>query len=288
MALYNSTFSDTPALQSKDPGTLIVVSALNNSAAAMALNLHVTDAAEVSFPRVTDDVAAAWTPEGQEITPDDLDTDEVSVAVRKLAALTKISVEAAKDRRAEGTVELVRESMGRDLGRKLDAAVFGTTTLNGPNGLRSYTGLHAVDAGAAWANLDPFEEAIAHAEARGTRVRAFVVNPTDALALATLKQGSGSNVPLLQSDPASPSGKAVRGVPLLVTSAQAVNVIDAITEGAAYLVLRTANAGGSVGEFEVDGSAGFTSYSVFARGILRAGLGVVDEAAMSRLTITPV
>lgn len=45
-------------------------------------------------------------------------------------------------------------------------------------------GVTGVDVDAAWANLDPFTEAIADAEGLGLTVDSFVANPADALLLA--------------------------------------------------------------------------------------------------------
>ncbi len=49
-----------------------------------------------------------------------------------------------------------------------------------------------MDAGAAWANLVPFGEALANAEGLGLGVDSFVANQADALIRATLKESPTS------------------------------------------------------------------------------------------------
>lgn len=74
-----------------------------------------------------------------------------------------------------------------------------------------------MDAGAEWADLDPFAEALANAEAFGLDVGSFVANPADALILATLKESTASRRSLLAPDPTQPARRLIQGVRLFVS-----------------------------------------------------------------------
>src|SRR5690606_39588088 len=71
--------------------------------------------------------------------------------------------------------------------------------------------------GPAWTNVDPFVEAVSKLEDVGATASVFVANPADALALAKIKETSGSNRPLLQPDPTQPTRRMIHGVPLLTS-----------------------------------------------------------------------
>ena len=87
--------------------------------------------------------------------------DQVNVAFHKLAGLSVVSNELIADSSPEASA-LVGEGLARDIARKLDDAFFrdGATLANSPAGLGAQSGVAAVDAGAAFTNLDPFEAAI--------------------------------------------------------------------------------------------------------------------------------
>ena len=68
-------------------------------------------------------------------------------------------------------------------------------------------GYASVDNGGAYADIDPFSDAIYEAANHNATVSAFVTHPATAKSLATLKESTGSNKPLLGADPTA-AGKA--------------------------------------------------------------------------------
>lgn len=121
----------------------------------------------------------------------------------KIAGLTVVTNEHARDSFPVAQ-NIIGDGLSRDIARKIDLAYFGSrgSNLVQPKGLGNLTGFAAAAAGTAWANLDPFAEAIANADGLGLTIDSFVANLADALALATLKETTtGSNKPLLGSDP---------------------------------------------------------------------------------------
>ena len=83
---------------------------------------------------MTQDPAAAWTQEGAEINVSDAVLDEITVTPKKLAGLVVVSNELAADS-SPAALGVVGQGLVRDLRRKIDAAYFTATTLNGPSGL---------------------------------------------------------------------------------------------------------------------------------------------------------
>ncbi len=203
-------------------GALIVQPVTDAAIATQVANVVTTGSHEFHVPVVVEDAGAAWVAEGAEIPADDATFGEVVVVPAKLAGLTIISRELAEDS-SPAAAEVVGQSLARDMARKLDAAYFGNMPAPAPAGLASLptsgaAGVSTVDAGAAWADVDPFAEAISKAEQAGARLRAFVANPGDALALSTLKQATGSNVPLLGADPTVATRRTILGAPLFTAT----------------------------------------------------------------------
>lgn len=120
-------------------------------------------------PIVTADPTAAWVAELDEITHSEATLDEIEAPFRKVAGMTRLSNEMARDSNP-GTLELSGQGLVRDIRRKVDAAFFGDLSSPAPAGLGSITPTD-VDAN-SFANLDPFAEAISEAEQVGASITA--------------------------------------------------------------------------------------------------------------------
>jgi HK97 family phage major capsid protein len=206
-------------------------------------------------------------------------SDGLSVTPKKLAGLTVITNELAADS-SPAALQVVGDGLVRDLERKLDSAFFGNTVTNGPNGLGSLT-TTVIDAGDTWTNLDAFEGAKSAAETLHTNVTAFVTNPATALALASLKEQTGSNKPLLGADPTSPTSRVIGGVPLYVSPDVATNVVWGIPMQHSLLVYR------QDASVVTDTSVFFTSDRVAVRATLRASFGFTYPLGFVKINITP-
>ncbi|CDZ92345.1 phage major capsid protein [Rhodococcus ruber] len=259
---------------------LLVKPVLANSVAMNVAKVIRTSESSLRLPVLNADASAAWTPEGTEIAVSDADITEIDVTFSALKGLSVVSNELVADSNPEAS-GIVGASLARDIAKKLDAAFFGTTVNNGPAGIGSVSGAQAVATGTAFANLDPFHEAIAKAEEVGASVRAFVTSPAVALSLAKLKTGTGSNTHLLGPDPTSPTNRTLAGVPLYVSQFVEANTVWAVPAERTVIGLRQDVS------VETDRSAFFSSDRTAIRAVLRAGFGFPHAEAIIKITVTP-
>jgi hypothetical protein len=92
---------------------------------------------------VVADPTSGWTAEGSEIDVSGPDIDELNVVAKKLAALV-VRVQRTDRRQRPSALQVVGDGLVRDLQVRLDAAYFGNTVADGPNGLGSLTGVQHV------------------------------------------------------------------------------------------------------------------------------------------------
>lgn len=263
-------------IRPEEVGQLVVQPVGKTSVAMQVATVVFTDSAEYRIPVVENDVAAAWTPEGDEIDASNAGIGEVVVAPKKLAALTVISNELASDSSPEAAA-IVGESIARDIARKIDAAFFGDTTANGPDGIESIGG--AQEVGAVFDNIDAFHEAVAKAENVGADITAWVANASTVLRLSKLKVGDTWNLPLLQPDPTLPTRRQVLGRPLFAVPDTVLgdDVVWGIDRSRAFVVIREDVT------LAVDASAYFSSDQLAVRATMRVGFGFPHEAALVRI-----
>ena len=281
MAGTTSTTASSKALLSPPQvESLLITPVTSLSVAALVSTLVRTDGTTHRLPYVRTDPSAAWTLEGAEIAPSNLDVDEVVVTPSKLAGLSIVSSELADDS-SPAAIEAVGLGLARDCARQLDAAFFGNVAAPGPKGLGGLAGVSIVDAGLAFENLDAFAEALSLAEQVGAVVGSFVAAPATVLALSKLKKATGSNVALLGSDTESPTGRDIAGVPVYSSQAVEAGVVWSIPRDRSTLVLRKA------ATVESDKSVFFSSDRVAIRAILRAGFGFAHPAAIVKIAVTP-
>ncbi|MHB1063214.1 MAG: phage major capsid protein [Georgenia sp.] len=282
MTMFTTT-TDVSGITPDDYGALIVQPVQAESVAYAVSTNIATRSTRFNVPIITEDPNAAWVAEGAEITADDATMEELTITPPKVAGLTAITRELAADS-SPAAAEIVGQGLARNIARQIDAAFFGTSGASTvqPDGLEDLTGVNVVSTGAgvtAWANLDPFAEAIADAETVGAAVTAFVANPADALALAQLKDETGSNRPLLGTDPTQPTRRLVLGVPLYVSPAVSVGTVWGIPRDRALIITREDVT------LEVDRSVYFTSDRVAVKAVMRAGFGFPHAAAIQKVTL---
>ena len=179
-------------------------------------------------------------------------------------------------------LQVVGDSIVRDLARKTDAAFFAAAApTNGPAETLGTITSTAVDTGDTWSTLDWAEAAKSVAEQRNSIVTAFVSNPALALTLASLKEQTGSNKPLLGADPTSPTSRTIAGVPLYVSPAVANDVVWAIPKQHSLVVLRTGTT------VVTSSDVYFTSDRLAIRATTRLAFGFPYEGAIAKVSITP-
>lgn len=262
-------------IRPEDVGELIVKPVEQASVAMQVSTVVKTKSASFRIPIITADSSAAWTPEGQEITPTMPGVDELDVVPKKVAALTIISNELANDSSPEAQ-QVVGDSIARDIARKLDAAYFTATTANGPDGLENIA-YQLVSAGSQFTNTDPFAEALSKAEVVGAQLTSWVAHPTTLLGLSQLKKQTGSNEPLLQPDPTQPTRRQILGLPLFWSPFVDEGAVWGIPIQRVFAVLRQDV------ELVVDESAYFSSDSIGIRATMRVAYGFPHAQAVIRV-----
>jgi HK97 family phage major capsid protein len=226
------------------------------------------------IPTLTGDPDTDWTPEGEEITPDEAAFDEINVTPSKVAGLTVISRELAADSTPEAE-KVISQRLVQSLRRKVDTAWFANTTSNGPDGLGSISP-QIVYGGTSFADTDPFIEAVAAAQTVGATLTSFVTSPATALSISVLKNG---NDELILSEPAGPGlPRTVSGVPLVVSpDAPDDGSVWGISKARAFVIVRQDT------EVAVDRSVFFTSDKIAVRVIARIGFGFPHEQALVKI-----
>lgn len=276
MPLYTTT-TNTRGIQPDEFGPLVVQPTIDQAVAAKVSRVVTTSANQFRIPLVTADASAAWVAEGAEITPSDPTLDELTVTPAKVAGLTIVSRELADDSNP-AAASVVGESLARDIARKVDAAFFGALASPAPSGLGALSGIQTYVNAAAFANLDFAANAISKAETVGATVTAFVAGPGVALSLATIKQVSGSNQPVLGADARQATDRMILGVPLYVSASVAANTLWAIDDSRCWLVLRD-NA-----KVEADRSVFFTSDRVAVKATMRVGMAFPHPASVVKVS----
>jgi HK97 family phage major capsid protein len=208
----------------------------------------------------------------------DANVDELVVTPKKLAALTIASNELVADS-DPSAIELLGAGIVRDMQVRLDAAYWGTSVTDGPNGIASVSGVQTVAAGTSITNLDPFAEAISKAETVGASDLTFVAHPDTLLTLSKLKSGTGLNTPLLGVDATSPTKRSILGVPITWSPAVPAADIWAVPRSKAFVVIRTGTT------LVTDSSAYFSSDRTAIRCTMRVGFAWPHAKAVTKIHI---
>jgi HK97 family phage major capsid protein len=196
-----------------------------------------------------------------------------------LKGLTVVSNELMADS-DPSALDVVGQGLVRDLRTKLDAAYFGDTVANGPDGIESLANVQTTT-GSFDGSLDVFAESVALAEGVGVLAvnpvdglpnMAFVGNPADVLAVSTAKVAVDSNQPLLGPDATQATTRSVLGVPLYSS--------PAVTAGDMWLVVLRTDP-----RVVADTSAYFSSDRTGIRCVLRVGFGFPHEQAIVKVVI---
>jgi len=276
-----TTTSDVKGISPDAITELITLPVEAASVAIQASTLIPTDATRTHIPLVTADPSAAWVAEGDEIGATDPTIDDIVAVPAKIAGLTIITNELAADT-SPAAANIVGEGLSRDIAKKIDLAFFGSNGVSTiqPAGLEDLIGFGDVDGGSAWANLDPFAEAISNADELGLELDTFVANPADALTLAKLKAATGSNLPLLGADPANPTKRTLQGVRLLVSAGVTAGTIWGIPKIRSIIVRRNDV------DLQTDKSAYFTSDRTAIRATMRVTFAFPQAAAVQKIKLT--
>lgn len=229
-----------------------------------------TDGKEFRIPVLVEDAAAAWTAEGEEIAPTDPVLDEITTTPSKVAGLTIISRELAEDS-SPAAAELVGASLARAITLQVDRGFLGDLAAPAAKGLDSLTDVTVVEG--ELSSLDVIHEAKAASAAEGGAPSVILANPSDVLALALLKDETGSNRALVEST------STIAGVPLVSSRHVAAGKLWVLDAGQVVTVLRDDV------ELAVSRDSHFTSDRVALRATMRVGFAFPRPASLVRVDL---
>ena len=229
-----------------------------------------TDGKEFRIPVLVEDAAAAWTAEGEEIAPTDPVLDEITTTPSKVAGLTIISRELAEDS-SPAAAELVGASLARAITLQVDRGFLGNLAAPAAKGLDSLTDVSVVEG--ALDSLDVVHEAKAAAAAEGGTASAILANPADVLALALLKDETGSNRALVEST------STIAGLPVISSRHVAAGKLWVLDREQIVTVLREDV------ELAVSYDSHFSSDRVALRATMRVGFAFPRPAALVRVDL---
>ena len=102
--------------------------ALSGEAVAFRIATHVPiEATKIRIPTYGGDPTSQWVEEGEDLDVTDATLDGIDVEPKTIAVLSKISRQFFDDQGQLSTAVLAGQ--GRDLGRKIDAALFGSNAV---------------------------------------------------------------------------------------------------------------------------------------------------------------
>ncbi|MFC3299791.1 phage major capsid protein [Arthrobacter agilis] len=228
-----------------------------------------TGASTLNIPIVEEDAGASWVAEGAEISPDDPVLGELPITPAKVAGLTIISRELARDSSPDAQ-RIVGDGLARSIIAQVNAAWLGNLASPAPKGLASLTDTATVAGDLT--NLDAFAEAVAAAEGEGANITGWVLSPVDALAVAVLKTATGSNQ-ALTNDP-----RVLQGRPVFVDAKVPTGTAWGLDSSTAITVLREDV------EIAVSEDAFFSSDRVAIRATARIGFGFPRSSTVVKLS----
>lgn len=238
----------------------------------------VTSANSYEIPILASDVTVGAVVEGAEITPSDAAFNPLRVTPAKFGGLTIISRELADDSNPSAADQVGR-SIARQIANSVDNALFNSLAAPNPSGFAALAGISTVSAPAAYANLDPFEEAVSLSDAAGGRITAWVTGAAVSLEIAKLKeQTSGSNRSLLNPDLTAEGRRTILGRPVIVSPYVPADVVYGVSKDDFLVVERQDT------RLDVDHSAYFSSDRVGVRGTMRVAFAMPVAAAHVRIT----
>lgn len=198
-----------------------------------------TDRQKVAVPHVTDDPAADWTDEGDELPLSDPAGATIEAVPRKLGVVTSITNEVFNDSEP-AALALAEQTIIRSLALSLDHGFYeGSGTSPEVRGLKNVSGIQEVSMGtngAALASFDPFADALSLLEAENAPgPYAVAMHPRSFRAARKLKDDTGR--PLLTESPDQATPYQLWGAPVFLSAQLAVNETQgsATTASSAYV-----------------------------------------------------
>ena len=253
-----------------------------------------TDRTTVRLPKMSSDPVAEWTAENAQLTSSDPATGEVILSAKKVGSFVRISNELFQFAEP-GAIDLLFRQGAQSLALAVDLAVFeGTGLQNQPRGLNGRSGISTVSMGtngAAFADLDPFADAIGTLATNNAQASAIVMHPRSWQALIKVTTDTGTSTkPLLQAHSGS-GGQMVTGsiygVPVFLSSQLSITQTQgsATDASSAYVVQADRIVVSRHGPMrvEVDRSRYFEFDQSAVRFVALVDVGVIHEEAVVQI-----
>lgn len=279
-----------PILRPEDVWALLVEPALEIAIASDVTRTVRMSSPSIRVPRVTSDPEAAWVAEGAEIPHGQPQWDDVDLYAEKLALLSSITNEAARDSSPAAQDEIGR-SLGRALARKLDTTlVSGGHVVDGAT-VREIVGLAQVAAtdlpGGTLGGGTAFEpsdwlNAQAVAESRGVRITSWVMNPSTKVDVLVSSLQITDASQLVGVEPSNSGRAGILGSSIITHPAVPLGTVYGVPSERVILGIR------DEAEIDFDGSVYFSSWRTAVRAVMRAAFGWTDPAAVVRIRLDSV
>ncbi|MGD7002122.1 phage major capsid protein [Corynebacterium halotolerans] len=241
--------------------------------------LRPTAGARVEIPLILNDGDGepGWVPAGGEVPLNAApDAGFLLLDHHKLAARGEVPWEHMDDV-AHDVTNIYGQGLVNKLIRTIDDAFFSPAGKHPIHGVGKLKGINEMTA-TGLANTDTFLDALEHAENHDTKVTSFVMSPATKTAIAKLKKATGSEENLLGVNDA-PGSNTISGVPLLSTRRVPDNIIWALPADRLVVSMRQ-NA-----TLTLDRTAGFERMTAGLLASTRVGMGCIEPAAVTKITI---
>lgn len=230
----------------------------------------------LSFPILTEDPEAGWYAPGSEIALDDAGLSELTVEMKAVKGLTKLSNESVQDS-SPALAAVIGQALSRKITDQIDAALFAPTApANGAEGLATYPGVTTLSVTGGLttvANADVFIEGRYDAlNAADAHLTHWVVAPDVAKHLATAKVADGDNRHLIEHN--AEGDLVIDGLPALVSRHVAPGEAWGLDKRQVFFCLRQGTT------VEMSRNAAFTSDSTMIRGVARLNFAVPQPAGV--------
>lgn len=275
-----TTSTATPILQPAEVEKLYQLPVTQRSIAARVCKIVTSMSGTVVAPRITSTPSAAWVDEMAEIPTSEEHYDNLTIVVRKVAALVPVSSEIAS-RAAVDILHLVGEHLIDATAARLDEAFMTTQPAPAPQLLSTLTGHATVTVPDVPHILDAWVATTVTAADRGNRIAAWLVNPAVRTQLATVKAMTTS-LQYLLTDVDQNGDPLFQGAPIIGSSHIPAGVAWAIPENRVIMAV----APPTPADVDISEHAMFSRDALVVRARFHTGFGCIDPAAVTKYTIT--
>lgn len=275
----------------KEFGTGLITAIERDSVAFGVSTVLQSTSYRVQIPRLAGHTSAAWVSELEEIPESALDVDTEEVILAKVAGLATISNEAVFSQ-AQDLVNLHGSDLRQQIVKAVDTAFFTKKAAGSkaPKGLADNAGVTRLQVGAL-TNLDPIYAAISHLNASpdGLAADSISMHPADLLKVRTLKESTGSQKGLVETDVAlgTPGLDGTTNIVGRLAGLE-LRVSPYIPEGTIWVTARRGVITARTGEAEVVAStdAAFRADATMVRAKLGVAFGMASTDAAIAIDVT--